>query len=247
MFSGLVAGYVFQLKLAMTNLPQVWLLDCDQTISAEELSLLDRNEQERLRRLSRPEDKAAFVKAHAGRRLLLSRQLNVHPSKIQFVYSPLGKPALSPQLAGENLDLSISHTTGYVALVLSQRGAVGIDVERRREVANVLALARDMFGFELARRLAAFSPKLRQGIFLKMWTMAEAYAKATGLGLASLPSGFALHLTTAGQPNLANSSAWSLLDPDFPTDCVGSVIAKKQSPKLDECQAGAIKVKRVLL
>ena len=48
-------------------------------------------------------------------------------------HEPSGKPFLTPSPAVPSPCLSISHTHGYAALLLSSDGSVGIDIERRSD------------------------------------------------------------------------------------------------------------------
>lgn len=60
-------------------------------------------------------------------RVLLCKMLN---RQVPILYDNEGAPYLADY---EHLDISISHTKGYVAVALAAHGAVGIDVEHRSE------------------------------------------------------------------------------------------------------------------
>jgi 4'-phosphopantetheinyl transferase len=216
---------------------QAWLFDCDNRFSEDDFSILDRGEREHCARLSRAEDKAAFVKAHAARRLLLSDLLKVPIQEISFLRSASGKPIVLPGLSDEDIGVSISHTRGYAAVVISRSGAVGIDIERRRVVTDALKITDELFGAQVACRLAQYGRTQQHEIFLKLWTAAEAWAKATGLGLANLPSNFAIDLTRSGDPSLTRHSVWQLYQLSLPIDCIGSVVVGNNNPTRKLCQS----------
>lgn len=58
---------------------------------------------------------------------VLAKTMGIDP--LLITYLPSGKP----QIDGITLNISISHTKGYAALLLSDRNFVGIDIERRSE------------------------------------------------------------------------------------------------------------------
>lgn len=63
---------------------------------------------------------------------MMGRQLTIH-------YHENGAPYLSEY---EHLDISISHTRGYVAVALAEQGCIGIDIE---QIANKVESVRNRF------------------------------------------------------------------------------------------------------
>lgn len=90
-----------------------------------------------------------------------------------------GKPSLVGTDGRAGPSISLTHSGSIVAAALSDCGALGIDIERHR-TRDVSALAEAAFGPE--ERAAV----LRHGYdaFYRIWTLREAHAKATGIGLA---------------------------------------------------------------
>jgi phosphopantetheinyl transferase len=70
---------------------------------------------------------------NAGRRIeflavrALAKTMNVDPQMI--AYFPSGKPYIK----GSTLNISISHTKGYTAILLSSQKNIGIDIEQKSE------------------------------------------------------------------------------------------------------------------
>jgi len=82
------------------------------------------------------------------------------------------------------LDVSLSHSGGWIAVAAGERGRVGIDVETLREVSPSLA-RRCLSTPELT--WLEEDPGLRSLRFLRLWTAKESYLKATGVGLGLDP------------------------------------------------------------
>ncbi|MEU8082858.1 4'-phosphopantetheinyl transferase superfamily protein [Micromonospora sp. NPDC049101] len=97
---------------------------------------------------------------------------------IEVAHEPGGRPYLT----GIDLHVSVSHTRGAVAVALSTRAAVGVDVEPIRPL-PVVALARRWLPPVEAEWLTAQPEDRRVAAFLRLWTVKEAIGKAHGRGL----------------------------------------------------------------
>ena len=118
-------------------------------------------------------------------RRTLSRYAPVAAAEWRFRRSDRGRPFIDPQLPGP-LFFSLSHTHGLVACAVSRDEAIGLDVERIREPLTPddvgdLVLTAD----ELAQ-IEACSPPGRTTRLIELWTLKEAYLKATGRGLSDV-------------------------------------------------------------
>lgn len=88
-----------------------------------------------------------------------------------------GRPKAAPPM-----DVSLSHSGGWIAAASSPQGRIGIDVEAEREVSVTLP-RRCLAPSELVWLTAAIpGPRQRERFFL-LWTAKEAYVKATGVGI----------------------------------------------------------------
>ena len=86
-----------------------------------------------------------------------------------------------PGAPGETT-LSVSHSGELTLVCVGRARAVGVDVERIRDL-DVVAFARLYFGAGEAACLETMDDSQRRAAFFAAWTRKEAYAKATGLGL----------------------------------------------------------------
>ena len=144
------------------------------------VALLDEPERERLARFRRPADRARYLAAHALARLVLATSAGVAPGALVFdrtcrCGAQHGKPVL-PDGPG----FSFSHAGDLVGVAVRPDGAVGLDVEQVRAVADLDALAEHVCSPAESAR-GAVDP----AAFFRLWTRKEALVKATGEGLAS--------------------------------------------------------------
>ncbi|MBP6700450.1 MAG: 4'-phosphopantetheinyl transferase superfamily protein [Halioglobus sp.] len=121
-------------------------------------------------------------------RRVLSRYTGVDPGQLSMRRGPQGKPALAwpgpaePGRAepGLPLDFNISDSGDWLALVLSDGTAVGIDLEYCAARRDVLKLARRFFRVAELADLEACGGAERSSRFYDYWTLKEACIKATG-------------------------------------------------------------------
>jgi 4'-phosphopantetheinyl transferase len=95
---------------------------------------------------------------------------------------------------GSRLRVSASHAGDRVAVAVSTRGTVGIDVEPPRARPLSRALLRRTLGQGELEYLLGLPESPRRREFLRIWTAKEAILKATGEGLHGGPSRLALDL-----------------------------------------------------
>jgi 4'-phosphopantetheinyl transferase len=122
----------------------------------ELLRYLHEAEREQVARLRQPADGLSFAAAHAATRSLLATALRCSPGDIAFARAEHGKPDLEPARHGDDtyrVHFNISHTRGLVAVALAGR-AVGVDVERVREMTDIHAVAETVFAAESLSALA---------------------------------------------------------------------------------------------
>ncbi len=108
---------------------------------------------------------------------VLCNRLNTDSGSLSFAVSDKGKPYL---LNHRNIEFSISHTDGLVAVALSDK-AVGIDIEKIRPVDLKIS---ERF-FSKADMTYIFNGETDKAErFFEVWTKKEAVAKHSGEGLA---------------------------------------------------------------
>jgi phosphopantetheine--protein transferase-like protein len=155
----------------------------DSVVSSEELEIcLSGHEKEQAVALHDPAEHRHFIARRSFQRLFLSDilALDKPPAMIAIVHQRDTRPVC---LDAPHLHLSFSSSGNTFIACASAHGAAGIDIERRRVIANVSALAKRFFTSHEADALAAL-PLAEQNLqFLYYWTAKEAALKAIGKGI----------------------------------------------------------------
>lgn len=123
--------------------------------------------------------------AHQAQRAILGRYLRIPADEVRIDRQPQGKPYLLPRHM--TLDFNLTHCADLALLAVASGSEVGIDVERRRELADPLRLARRVFDAAERTALERCTPVARHALFLDLWTQTEARQKALGRGIFAPP------------------------------------------------------------
>lgn len=155
---------------------------------ADEVAPLERtlsdDERRRAARFHFERDRVAFITARGALRALAGRYLDRPPAGLVFAYRERGKPYLAPPVEG--LRFNLSHSGELALLAFSRDREVGVDIERRRAVEDLRALARLSFSPEEYAAWCGLSPVEQPGAFFSCWARKEAFIKATGEGISQL-------------------------------------------------------------
>lgn len=156
-------------------------LDDDPGLPARLFGLLSPDEQARAGRFVFERDRRRFVVARGTLRQILGRCAGQPPEALRFVYGAAGKPSL----AGEtHIAFNLSHS-GELALIAAARACdVGIDVELRHPLEDMMSLAARCFSARENAALRALPDGQRAAGFFNCWTRKEAFIKALGEGLS---------------------------------------------------------------
>jgi len=171
--------------------------------------LLDAGERARAARFLFERHRRQFVAAHALKRLMLSAAAGAPgPAEWTFEGGVHGKPKVS---GAPGPHFNISHCEGLVACAVSHAVEIGVDVERLERPAP-LELAGHYFAAAECTMLSAMPEAQRPLGFFRLWTLKEAYIKATGLGLAQTLGDFAFSFeplrVSFADPALGDAAAW---------------------------------------
>jgi 4'-phosphopantetheinyl transferase len=213
-----------ELILSPTDV-HVWRVPLVQP--AEPLAALARtlsdDERARAARFHFERDRTAFTAARGALRTLLGRYLDHPADQLAFGYRDKGKPYLLTP-AGE-LRFNLSHS-GQLALLAFVRGReLGVDIEQRRPLSDLLALGRTSFSPGEYAALCRLPPADHLHAFFSCWSRKEAFIKTTGEGISQLaafdvslaPGEPARLLRVHGEP--PGQLRWSLQDlpaiPDY--------------------------------
>jgi 4'-phosphopantetheinyl transferase len=173
-------------------------------------SLLDAAERECAKRFCFERDRRHYAAAHALKRLMLtvSTGCAVAAQAWRFDTGPHGRPAVA---RGGGAQFNLSHCDGLVACAVSRSVEPGIDVENLDRVVP-LDVAETCLAADEAQWLYGLPVTARRAGFLRLWTLKEAFIKATGLGLSQQLDAFAIGFdplrVSFTDPTLGDPSAW---------------------------------------
>jgi 4'-phosphopantetheinyl transferase len=215
-------------RAAPLDLPVEQLAPLTETLSAAE--------KDRAGKFKFDRHRNRFVAGRGWLRATLAAYLHVEPVRLDFIYSPQGKPALVPELNPAQIHFNLAHSGDLALLAITRVGPVGIDVERIREVKDAADLVARFFCArenELFQRLPATE---KPAAFFNLWTRKEALLKATGEGIGKalsevevsfLPGEPASLVSIAGDTDRA--ARWSLHELTPAAGYVGAVAIEAQN------------------
>jgi 4'-phosphopantetheinyl transferase len=152
-------------------------------------TLLSEAEHQRTARFAFPKDRWSYAAAHALLRLLLAECHKLPPLSWRFRNNQFGRPEIDPKLGHDHPPrFSISHTHGMAVCALTigdspKSMEIGVDAESLQRPIEPLPLADRFLSSREAQWLRALPEEQRRHEFIRLWTLKEAIAKATGLGL----------------------------------------------------------------
>lgn len=129
-------------------------------------------------------DRGRFVVARGALRSILGRYLQVPPGRVQFSYSPYGKPALAAEFAAAHLSFNVSHSHALALFAVARGRALGVDVEYLRADVTAREIAERFFSANEVAAFCALPAAQQPRAFFDCWTRKEAYIKARGEGLS---------------------------------------------------------------
>jgi 4'-phosphopantetheinyl transferase len=145
-------------------------------------------------------------------RLILGRYLDAPPASLMFAADDNGRPFLAGERSG--LHFNLSHS-GDVALIALAHAAVGVDVERIKEMSDFMKIARKHFAASELESLQRVAAEEQPKAFHRIWTRKEAFVKATGLGLRFPLNAFSTGSATEPPSLMVEGHArpdWTLID-----------------------------------
>ncbi len=151
-------------------------------------AVLDESERARAARFVFPRNRVEYTAAHVLVRRALAATTGHPAAAFRFEAGAHGKPTawIGGTMAGVHFNLS--HTRGMVAVAVAPFEH-GLDVEPLDRTVN-LSIAGRYFCPEEIAWLGGLPEERRGEGFLRLWTLKEAFIKATGLGLSQELDGF---------------------------------------------------------
>ena len=190
---------------------------------------LSAGEQRRAVRFRFERHRRRFIVGRAITRGLLGRYIDEPPGKLMLGEAPHGKPVL--QKAGARLRFNLSHTGDVMLIAVANGFDVGIDVEAIDNSLDHTALAERSFAPGEIAMLRNTHPARRATIFSSIWTLKEAFVKATGTGLSARLDTFDVRraLSAGRRPfqieSPSHAGEWWAQQTCGPAGCTAAVVA----------------------
>jgi 4'-phosphopantetheinyl transferase len=197
----------------------VWTMEVDApppTTMAGWRSCLGAAELDQADRFHFEVDRIAYTAAHWLVRHALAATGGLPPAHWRFVNEDKGKPQIDPVLDRPRLQFSLSHSGGLVACAVTTDSAIGIDVEATSPHRAGLDVAKHHFAPDEVAFLRAAPPNDQREIFIRFWTLKEAFIKATGEGLSRPLDSFSFSLdptsVTFHPDDPAEAASWTFAE-----------------------------------
>ena len=126
--------------------------------------------------------------------MLLGQYFGETPEALQFEYSSLGRPGVSPRHNALHFSFNIAHSGHFALLGFGCGGPLGVDIEDLAVSRDICRLARAIFTSDDYREWRTLEAAARKAGLLRAWTRQEAVGKALGVGLSLTREQFAAAL-----------------------------------------------------
>jgi 4'-phosphopantetheinyl transferase len=179
--------------------------DLDESERRRCQALLSEEELTRHARFRFEQDQDSFLVAHALTRTMLADALGVGASELQFEQGKNGRPELARPATAPRLRFNLSHTRGLVACGLALELDIGVDVEHRDRRVEIDTLSQRVFSDSERHGLDALAGDAQRRRFFELWTLKEAYLKATGDGISRELQAISIGIHANAKPTIAFS------------------------------------------
>jgi 4'-phosphopantetheinyl transferase len=125
-------------------------------------------------------DRTRFLRRRGALKAALAGYLDAEPSHVPLVWDERGKP----RLRGGEIRFSATASEELALFAFCLDREVGVDIEQVRKRSDDIEVARHFFSPAEVAELESTDLESRARAFLRMWTLKEALAKATGDGMA---------------------------------------------------------------
>jgi len=199
-------------------------------------SWLDGWERDRAARFHFAEDRARFILGRGLLRQCLSPWLDQAPETIRFSLTERDRPILADD---ESLQFSLTHSHELVAVALTARARIGIDLEWMQAKNDLPGIAKRILSEADHRAFLALSESEKVPAFFRIWTRKEAYLKATGEGITDALQQISVSFGPEATSSVRDSRhapgapAWSLFALPVPPDYMGSVACDAPDREVD--------------
>jgi phosphopantetheinyl transferase len=175
-----------QTKCYLFNLEGLTLADLPSCA----YNLLSKSELEQCLSFDSEQNQVVHLCSQFLRRRLIANALGIPAAALSFTVGSLGKPTVLPSepMTIKRIEFNVSHSGHYLAIILTRHGSCGVDIEILDTSLDTLSILK---GTPFSAReidFVANTPNRRESLlrFYQVWTLKEAFLKASGEGLSGL-------------------------------------------------------------
>lgn len=161
----------------------LWFLDLSKIAVSDSdkfTQLLSEKELERAQQFKK--NQHHFLATRALSRKALAHYTGIPPHELQIARTDDGKPFLTN--TPYPLYFNLTHSGNFAALAVTRQGEVGIDIETARN-RSYLQIVERYFHPDEVTQLHNCEEAQREQLFYRLWTLKEAFFKATGTGIST--------------------------------------------------------------
>ena len=115
-------------------------------------------------------------------RLILSQYTNTEPHSLSFMRNAHGKPSLVDNI--NNLSFNLSHNNDLLIMAICVNDNIGCDIENPIRKISIEPISRRYFSQQEHQQLCELIGEAKKQRFFEIWTLKEAFVKATGVGIS---------------------------------------------------------------
>jgi 4'-phosphopantetheinyl transferase len=208
-------------------------------VSAPTLTALERllsdDQRQRAARFRYREHRERYSVSWGFVRLLLGLYLEQQPGDLEFVFGDKGKP----RLAADPIEFNLSHCQDVAVVAVARGHAVGVDIERRRQLDRADDIATRYFSPREAELYRSLEAAQRPKAFLRCWTRKEAVVKAIGEGMFASLNRLEVSLTPGVPPQVlaiegdaSAGAAWTLVELEPRSGFLGALATQMPRPQI---------------
>lgn len=161
----------------------LWLLDLsslNKSTIASLQHLLPTDELTRAQSMRRNPDAAIAIRLFV--RLCLAPYYDIAPQALKFEKKEKGKPYVAN--TSSNVHFNLSHTDDTAILAISQQNPIGVDIEKAERKSDISGIADNFFAEQEVSQIKQQDEGQKKAFFFRLWTLKEAFLKATGDGIS---------------------------------------------------------------
>lgn len=151
----------------------------DQSVPIK--AALPESDLAQLSRYRTPHTRAQYI---LSRRLLRDVLVELTGNRYYFHLPIVKLPGGKPEFVDASVSFNLSHTENAIAIIVSPQGACGIDVQSTDKALSYDRLAAKLLSPQELRIYDRLIWESKKSLFLRLFTLKEAYSKCRGKGLA---------------------------------------------------------------